>query len=262
MVLGSMLGKFSGNLLICAMIPRILRAIWAIYGTIYFVVQLSIFLPIFWVMVRIFGKRVERLVIWLAHHWIGKSTLFVTGVWRRVHNKDLVRQGEPYIIVSNHRSFLDILIDAAAYPGVYKFLSKKEMVKVPVFGIIVKRLCILVDRSSKESRQESYNNMKAALEDGYSVLLYPEGTRNRTDAPLKDFYDGAFRLASETGYPLAVITMDDPGKLNTPLRTLDLSPGWVDVTWAVIPETKGLDLEILKAQTRALMLKALKRSEN
>ena len=76
-----------------------------------------------------------------------------------------------------------------------------------------------MDRKSPESRAESVERMRQALQSGFSILLYPEGTRNRGDQPLTDFYDGAFRLAAETGFPMAVMTLNDPRKYNDPVQT-------------------------------------------
>jgi 1-acyl-sn-glycerol-3-phosphate acyltransferase len=235
---------------------RVLRGIWAIYGILVFGIQLVIWTPITTVAFLVFGRRAEKTIIWMGHHMIAPATLFLTGVFRRNRGRAVLQGKGPFVIVSNHRSFLDILINAAAYPGVYKFLSKKEMTKIPVWGLTVRRLCILVDRQSPESRAESMERMRQALEQGFSILLYPEGTRNRGDEPLQDFYDGAFRLAHETGYPLAVMTLHDPRTYNDPRRNrgLDLSPGIVDVHWDLIEGTSDKSVETLKAETRAAML--------
>jgi 1-acyl-sn-glycerol-3-phosphate acyltransferase len=201
----------------------------------------------------LFGRRAERAMIWIGHHMIAPLTLFLVGVRRTQHGQAALDGKGPFVIVSNHRSFLDILINAAAFPDIYKFLSKKEMTKIPVWGFVVGRLCILVDRKSAESRAASMERMREALQGGYSILLYPEGSRNRTHAPLGDYFDGAFRLAAETGYPLAVMTLHDPRRCNDPRKGLHLQPGHVDVYWDLIPETAGQPLSALKDKTRTCM---------
>jgi 1-acyl-sn-glycerol-3-phosphate acyltransferase len=57
---------------------------------------------------------------------------------------------------------------------------------------------VLVDRKSEASRRESFLGMKQVLDMGLHMCIYPEGTRNKTDQPLKSFHDGAFRLALMT----------------------------------------------------------------
>jgi 1-acyl-sn-glycerol-3-phosphate acyltransferase len=233
---------------------KVLRGIWAVYGILVFGIQLLIWTPITTIAFLVFGRKAEKTIIWMGHHMIAPATLFLTGVFRKQHNRAILKGKGPFVIVSNHRSFLDILINASAYPGVYKFLSKKEMTKIPVWGITVRRLCILVDRKSPESRAESFDQMRKGLENGFSILLYPEGTRNRGEEPLKDFYDGAFRLAAQTGYPIAVMTLNDPRKFNDPRRGLDLSPGFVDVYWDLIEGTGQKKADELREETKTAML--------
>jgi 1-acyl-sn-glycerol-3-phosphate acyltransferase len=233
---------------------KVLRKVWAMYGVLVFGIQLLIWTPITTIAFLVFGRRAEKTIIWMGHHVIAPVTLLLTGVFRRVHGRKQLAGKGPFVIVSNHRSFLDILINASAYPGTYKFLSKKEMVKIPIWGLTVRRLCILVDRKSAESRAESFERMKEALDAGFSILLYPEGTRNRTKEPLTPFFDGAFRLAAVSGYPLAVMTLNDPRKYNDPVRELDLRPGIVDVYWDVIEETNSQSVDGLKERTQNLML--------
>ena len=236
---------------------KILRGGWAIYGILAFGIQLLIWILIMLVAFLLFGRRAERAMIWIGHHIIAPLTLFLTGVRRSQHGRDVLAGKGPFIIVSNHRSFLDILINAAAFPDIYKFLSKKEMIKIPVWGLIVRRLCILVDRKSPESRAASVERMRESLQAGYSILLYPEGARNRGHAPLGEYFDGAFRLAAETGFPLAIMTLHDPRRCNDLRKGLHLQPGHVDVYWDMIPETAGRPLDALKAETRACMTRHL-----
>ncbi|MEK7253476.1 MAG: lysophospholipid acyltransferase family protein, partial [Bacteroidota bacterium] len=167
---------------------------------------------------------------------------------------------QTYIIVSNHLSAVDFMINAYAYPGVYKFLAKSELVKVPLLGYIVRKMCVLVDRSSVASRSESMKSLKETLEDGYSVFLYPEGTRNRSAEPLLPFHKGAFRIALQSGYPIAVQTLVGIKKISGEAAGLDYSPGTVRVIWDKPIEMKGLemrDLDGVVEQVKAILLKNL-----
>lgn len=120
----------------------------------------------------------------------------------RVRGKENFRKGQNYIVVCNHNSFLDVPITSPGIPGTNKTIAKKEFASIPLFGIIYQLGSVLVDRKSEQSRRESYTKMKHVLDMGMHMCIYPEGTRNKTDEPLKPFQDGAFRLASETGKPL------------------------------------------------------------
>ena len=142
---------------------KVLRGIWAVWGILVFGIQLLIWTPLSTVVFLIVKRRAERPVTWTGFHIIAPVTLALTGVFRRQHGREMLKGKGPFVVVSNHRSFLDILINADSFPGVYKFLSKKEMTKIPVWGITVRRLCILVDRKSPESRAESMERMRQAL---------------------------------------------------------------------------------------------------
>jgi 1-acyl-sn-glycerol-3-phosphate acyltransferase len=161
-----------------------------------------------------------------------------------------------YIIVSNHLSALDFMINAQAYPGVYKYLAKQELVKVPLFGYIVRKMCVLVDRSSAASRSASMKSLRETLMEGYSVFLYPEGTRNRSAEFLLPFQKGAFRTAIETGFPIAVQTLLGVKKISGKAHGLDLCPGTVTVIWSQPVEVKELkmqDVDALSQKVRGIM---------
>ena len=74
-----------------------------------------------------------------------------------------------------------------------------QMQDLDWFGLIYKRGSILIDRNKEASRKDSYLNMREVLASGMHMCIYPEGTRNKTNKPLKSFHDGAFRLAFDTG---------------------------------------------------------------
>ncbi|MBL7762017.1 MAG: 1-acyl-sn-glycerol-3-phosphate acyltransferase, partial [Chitinophagaceae bacterium] len=71
--------------------------------------------------------------------------------------------------------------------------------KVPLFGLLYKTGSVLVDRKSEKSRKESFTKMKEVLNMGLHMCIYHEGTRNKTNEPLKSFHDGAFKLSVESG---------------------------------------------------------------
>ena len=93
---------------------------------------------------------------------------------------------------------MDVPITSPGIPGGNKTIAKIEMAKIPVFGLLYTTGSVLVDRKSDASRRDSFIKMKEVLDMGLHMCIYPEGTRNKTDQPLKSFHDGAFRLAVTT----------------------------------------------------------------
>ncbi len=190
------------------------------------------------------------------------ATLLFTCFFIRtdIKGKELINSNVAYIFISNHNSQLDIPLFARACSNTFRFLSKIEVTRIPLMGYIVKRIYITVDRKSREDRVKSVEKMKSSLlDERISVVLFPEGTRNRTDKPLLDFKDGAFRLAIDTQLPIAVLTI-----LNTrdflPATKFEMKPGIIHATWSEPIETKGLtanDVPMLKEKVKELLLKNL-----
>jgi 1-acyl-sn-glycerol-3-phosphate acyltransferase len=83
------------------------------------------------------------------------------------------------------------------------------MTKIPLFGFIYKNVIVTVDRSSTTNRAKSVQVLKSLLRKGVSVLVFPEGTFNTTGKPVADFYDGAFRIAIQTGTPIKPVLFLD-----------------------------------------------------
>ena len=151
----------------------------------------------------------------------------------------IFRKGKSYIYVSNHTSFLDIPGLWMIIPGEKRPLAKKELVKIPVFGWIARSAAVIVDRSSGESRKKSMDRLKNILSNGTSILLFAEGTQNRSKEPLQPFKDGAFRIAIDTQEPILPMVVVGAGPLMPP-GTIRLRPGRVKIIVAPEIPTRGL----------------------
>ena len=165
-------------------------------------------------------------------------------------------KSKAYIYVSNHNSYLDSPAVVISAPNTFKPLGKIEMGKIPGFGIIYKRVVVLIDRSSKESRTESVEQLKKVLNNGTSILIFPEGTMNTSDAPLKEFYDGAFRIAIETQCPIAPFVIINARYLFPRNNPLAIRPGLTKVFFADPVDVKGYtvdDLPKLKEKVYKIM---------
>jgi len=164
-------------------------------------------------------------------------------------------KGKSHIYVSNHTSFLDIPGLCLMIPGEFRPLAKKELLKIPVFGWIAQSAAIIVDRSSGESRKKSMDKLKRIKLEGLSILIFAEGTQNRTKEVLQPFKDGAFRIAIDTQEPILPMVVVGAGPLMPP-GTLQLKPGKVKVVVAPEIPTTGLaydDIPKLKRQTFEVM---------
>ncbi len=233
--------------------------IWAIYAAALFLILMTLSMPIIGINMAITrGKRALRNNIFYLHHIFTPLFLTLVGVRLKVEGSEHLDPKQSYVIVGNHSSSLDFIINGHAFPGVFRFLAKQELLKIPVFGFIVKKMCLVVDRSSAMSRARSVVALKQQLAEGWSIFIYPEGSRNDTDQPLAPFFDGAFRIAIQTGAPLAVQTIVNISHITA--KGAGLRPGTVRIVWDEPIPTAGLgtqDIEILKEKAERLMKQKL-----
>lgn len=188
----------------------------------------------------------------------------LTFVRYKIYGQDIQEVQKPYVFVSNHNSFLDAPALPLAIRGEFKALGKKELLEIPVFGWILRTVAVLVDRSDADSRKASIERMNKVFQRGTSVVVFPEGTTNKTDRPLTPFYDGAFRIAIENQAPiLPMIILNS--KALMPRRGFRNKPGTIQVHFLQPLETKGMnmdDLQALKMAVYDLMEKALIKLNN
>lgn len=240
---------------------RIFRNLFGIYALIVFTLSVLVVLPGYFLVFLLASKeRAPRL----AHRLISRSwasVLFLLfGIRVKVRNSQVLDPEKTYVFVANHRSLLDIPSYAIACQNTFRFLSKEELTKIPGMGWIIRKLYITVDRKDKAARLRSMDRMVQSLRDGVSVFLCPEGTRNKTNRPLLDFHDGAFRVAIEAQVPLAVMTIIHSDTLLSPLHPIALMPGRIECIWEHPIETSGMtvqDVPRLRETVKILMLKHL-----
>lgn len=230
-----------------------LLKLYAFWVLLVFTVFMLILLPGI-ILPLLLGKNFtwigyKFLMIW---SWVFSMLTFIR---YEFHGQEHFRKGQSYIYVSNHTSFLDIPGLCILIPGEFRPLAKKELLKIPVFGWIAGSAAVIVDRSSGESRKKSMDKLKRILLSGLSILIFVEGTQNRTKEILQPLKDGAFRIAIDTQQPILPMVIVGAGPLMPP-GTLNLSPGKIKIIVAPEIPTKGLgndDLPALKQKTSAIM---------
>jgi 1-acyl-sn-glycerol-3-phosphate acyltransferase len=238
------------------------RKIWAAYAVLLFLALMTLSLPVLLIfMLLTSGERALKNNIYYLHHIFTPIFLTLVGIRLKVEGREKIDPKQSYVIVGNHSSALDFIVHAHAFPGVFRFLAKQELQKIPVFGWVVKKMCLTVDRSSAMSRARSVVALKQNLADGWSIFIYPEGSRNKMDDLLGPFYDGAFRIAIQTKAPLAVATIANMSKISWGYK---LQPGTVRIVWDVpIPteEMTAEDIPALKERVEKMMLGRLREQQ-
>ncbi len=167
----------------------------------------------------------------------------------------------PFVFVFNHNSYMDIPILLKAIRRQHiRILGKAEMATIPIFGFFYRQTVVLVDRHNADKRARSVMQLKSILRKGISVVIAPEGTFNMTEKPLKEFYDGAFRIAIETQTALKpLLFLDNCDRLNYK-SIFSLTPGKARVIYLEAISVEGLtlkDVQLLKEKVFNLMEKKL-----
>lgn len=147
----------------------------------------------------------------LYRFW-ARAVLALFGARVRVSGAELLPPGGHYVFVSNHLSLADTPVMLHALPAPFKFLAKRELLRVPFIGWYLRRAGHLtVDRRSVRSSIESLNEAARLIrERSLSVLIFAEGRRS-PDGTLQPFKDGAAWLAIESGaeaVPVAILGTD------------------------------------------------------
>jgi 1-acyl-sn-glycerol-3-phosphate acyltransferase len=205
-----------------AFVSLLYRA-WVFFVFTFFML---LFLP-FIVVPGFFGPRAVGFSYLFMKAW---SYVFswLTFIRYEIRGKEKIPKGQAFIYVSNHTSFLDLPGIAMTIRGQFRPLAKKELLKIPVFGWITSVTCVVVDRSSNESRKRSIQNLKSILRNAISILIFPEGTQNRSSEPLQPFKEGAFRIAIETQQTMIPLVVKNAGHLMPP-GTINLRPGKITI---------------------------------
>jgi 1-acyl-sn-glycerol-3-phosphate acyltransferase len=168
-----------------------------------------LFLPvsgIIWLFTRPFDKKLTLLHSWTSL-WASLYT-WMNPVWHvKVEGRSHGRRGARYVIVSNHQSMVDILVLFRIFKH-FKWVSKSENFKIPFVGWNMRlNRYVEIERGSVKGSGRMMADCRKRLEEGSSVMIFPEGTRSE-DGELRPFRRGAFELALQTSSPVLPIVIE------------------------------------------------------
>ncbi len=210
-----------------------------------------------------FGKITAGNLVYKTCRVWGITWYFLIGIRHKEIYETPHDKNKQYIFVANHSSYMDIPCIVMCMHQPLRVLGKYEMVRYPVFGFIYRVAVILVDRSDAAHRAQSIRALKAAVLRGISIFIFPEGTFNETNMPLKKFYDGAFRTAIETQTPIKpILFVDNDERLNQK-SIFSLTPGICRCVYLeeinVGSYSTKHDIALLKQKVHDVMDKGLRR---
>jgi 1-acyl-sn-glycerol-3-phosphate acyltransferase len=189
---------------------------------------------------------------------IGPAMATLNPLWRFRYSGTIPKNPrKPFVVVSNHESFTDILL-ISHLPWEMKWLSKAELFRIPIMGWMMWLVGdIPVKRGFGPSALEAMARCRKALDNRVSVMIFPEGTRSRT-SELLPFKDGAFRLAIEAGVPILPLAVSGT-RTALPPHDWRFGRSVAEVHVLEPMETAGLtlaDVPGLKARVRDIIVRA------
>jgi 1-acyl-sn-glycerol-3-phosphate acyltransferase len=156
------------------------------------------------------------------------TMLAVSFVRTEIKNKDKIRKGTSYIIIANHQSHYDILALVTTLGIQFRWIIKKEILKVPIFGYgLYASRNIFIDRSNTAKAIESMNKGFERLPKGVSVMVFAEGTRS-PDGKIHEFKKGGFVTAIRRKMPILPVTVNGSRRV-LPKKSLALKPGKIQI---------------------------------
>ena len=236
-----------------------LQWIYCIYAMALFVLILLLLFP--GVIVASFfgrirgGNAIFRICGLWADLWFPLVLIFPSRIFEVPHDSS-----KQYIFVVNHISLLDAAILPKAFRQPVRPLGKVELTSIPVFGFVYRKAIVPVDRGNAKNRALSIHILKSIIGKRISILLFPEGTFNDTNQPLKEFYNGAFRIAIETQTPLKPVLFLDSYTRMHYQKIFSLNPGRCRIVYLDEIPVSGLtikDIERLKEKTYEIMERKL-----
>jgi 1-acyl-sn-glycerol-3-phosphate acyltransferase len=191
---------------------------------------------------------------------LGPMVARVNPAWRvKIAGQENIRPGDVYVVVSNHQSLADIPL-IAHLPLEAKWLAKAELLKVPVFGWMMRMARdIGVERGDRRKAAASLLQCAKFLKQGVSVVFFPEGTRSRTGEVLP-FNDGPFLLAVREKVKVLPVAVEGTGTA-LPRATWMFGPAQ-DILLRVLPPVPvadGVDAEELRDDVRERIIAELGR---
>lgn len=202
------------------------------------------------------GRLIHR---WAAVPW-AKTILFICGVKLEVRGVENINSDIPRIYMSNHQSYFDIFALLVGLPVDFKFIMKKELMRIPILGTAMRRAgYISLDREDNRKAIVSVNMAADRIRNGASVLIFPEGTRSE-DGVVREFKKGGFHLALKSGcdiVPVAIAKSRDivpKGSLKVNRGTICFSIGKA----IPVKEYSKRDMPLLMQKVREAVLAMMK----
>ena len=185
---------------------------WFVYFWLFQLVSTIFLLAYFLLGLPGLKKTQVGLLLWITGIW-ARQMIGLAGGRVEVSGLENLPARSGVLFVANHQGAFDIPLLIGFIPGLKGFVSKKENFRLPIVSIWMKLLgCIVIDRKNLRQSARAIARGVRALQTGRSLVIFPEGTRSRSDR-LNPFKDGSFKLATRSGATIVPLTIDGSYRL-------------------------------------------------
>jgi len=198
----------------------------------------------------------SNIIFFLAQMW-ARSILFVSGTKLDVYGLENIDVHKNFVFIANHQSHFDVIAVFSVLPLTVRFLAKKELFRIPLFGWAIAAVgMIRIDRSNREKALQSMDKAQAIIKKGVSVVIFPEGTRS-LDGKVQDFKKGAFVIAIKGNLPIVPVSISG-SRFILKKHTARIRPGVIKIVIDKPVATKGYtynDREQLAENIKQIIIK-------
>lgn len=206
--------------------------------------SLIVLYTIFWGLVACLVGLVDRSgggVIWVARIW-ARWILAACSIQIDAQGIEQIPRDRPVIFMSNHRSALDVLVLVETSPVPFRFVAKKELRWIPLFGwALFLGRHVFIDREDRMKAIQSLAEAADRVRTGTNVVLYPEGTRSPT-TELLPFKSGGFHMALDAGAVVVPVSVSGSQRL-APKGSLRVRSGKIRIVFGKPIASRDFDFD-------------------
>lgn len=206
--------------------------------------SLIVLYTICWGLIACLVGLVDRSgggVVWVARIW-ARWILATCEIKIEARGIEQIPRDQPLIFMSNHRSALDVLVLVETLPVPFRFVAKKELRWIPIFGwALFLGRHVFIDRDDRMKAIQSLADAAERVRAGTNVILYPEGTRSLT-TELLPFKSGGFHMALDAGALVVPVSVSGSQRL-APKGSLTVRSGTIRIVFGKPIASRDFDFD-------------------
>lgn len=214
---------------------------------------LTLFLRLYLVIIKRIKttEEYDKAVFKIVNGWAA-YILKVIGVKVKLKGIENLPEGN-CLFVSNHQGNIDFLLPMAYLNKQIGFIAKKEILKLRIVSMWMKEMhCVFIDRKNIRESLKAINQGAENLEKGYSMLIFPEGTRSRSHK-LGEFKKGSMKMATKANAPVVPLVLDNTFKV------FEEGKGWLKEAEVTLSVLKPIYIDKLSKEEKGDLSNIIRR---